>query len=120
MTADAISPVTFCLLQFNCVFLKELLETCYVTYMRRSITVFPKLTDKEVSAIVETGKHYARAFNMSSECLINNNSTSKRFLHKVQYERIKEECPSLPTGLIQCARDVAVEAVKIWNETRRL
>ena len=52
---------------------------------------------------------------MSTECLINNSSTSKRFLHKVQYERIKEECPSLPTGLIQCARDVAVEAVKTWN-----
>ena len=52
---------------------------------------------------------------MSAECLINNNSTSKRFLHKVQYETIKEGCPSLPTGLIQCARDVAVEAVKTWN-----
>ncbi len=86
--------------------------------MRRSITVFPKLTDKEVSAIVETGKQYARAFNMASECLINNSSTSKRFLHKVQYGRIKEECPSLPTGLIQCARDVAVEAVKNWNVKR--
>ena len=83
--------------------------------MRRSITVFPKLSDKEVSAVVETRKQYARAFNMSAECLINNNSTSKRFLHKTQYERIKEECPSLPTGLIQCARDVAVEAVKNWN-----
>ena len=83
--------------------------------MRRSITVFPKLTDKEVSTIVETGRQYARAFNMSTECLINNSSTSKRFLHKVQYETIKEECPSLPTGLIQCARDVAVEAVKTWN-----
>ncbi len=118
MTADAISPVTFCLLQFNCVFLKELLETCYVTYMRRSITVFPKLTDKEVSAIVETGKQYARAFNMASECLINNSSTSKRFLHNVQYGRIKDECPSLPTGLVQCARDVAVEAVKTWNVKR--
>ena len=55
---------------------------------------------------------------MSAECLINNNSTSKRFLHKVQYERIKEECPSIPTGLIQCARDVAVEAVKNWNVKR--
>ena len=86
--------------------------------MRRSITVFPKLTDKEVSAIVETGKQYARAFNMSTECLINNSSTSKRFLHNVQYGRIKEECPSLPTGLIQCARDVAVEAVKTWNVKR--
>ena len=86
--------------------------------MRRSITVFPKLTDKEVSAIVETGKQYARAFNMASECLINNSSTSKRFLHNVQYGRIKEECPSLPTGLIQCARDVAVEAVKTWNVKR--
>ena len=52
---------------------------------------------------------------MSVECLINNSSTSKRFLHKVQYETIKKECPSLPTGLIQCARDVAVEAVKNWN-----
>ena len=83
--------------------------------MRRSITVFPRLSDKEVSAVVETRKQYARAFNMSAECLINNSSTSKRFLHKVQYERIKEECPSLPTGLIQCARDVAVEAVKTWN-----
>ncbi len=83
--------------------------------MRRSVTVFPKLTDKEVSAIVETRKQYARTFNMSAECLINNSSTSKRFLHKVQYEKIKEECPSLPTGLIQCARDVAVEAVKTWN-----
>ena len=60
-------------------------------------------------------EQYARAFNMSAECLINNSSTSKRFLHKVQYERIKEECPTLPTGLIQCARDVAVEAVKNWN-----
>ena len=86
--------------------------------MRRSITVFPKLTDKEVSAIMETRKQYARAFNMSTECLINNSSTSKRFLHKVQYERIKEECPTLPTGLIQCARDVAVEAVKNWNLKR--
>ena len=86
--------------------------------MRRSVTVFPKLTDKEVSSIVETRKQYARAFNMSSECLINNRSTSKRFLHNVQYERIKEECPSLPTGLIQCARDVAVEAVKNWNVKR--
>ena len=86
--------------------------------MRRSITVFPKLTDKEVSAIVETGKQYARAFNLSTECLINNSSTSKRFLHNVQYGRIKEECPSLPTGLIQCARDVAVEAVKTWNVKR--
>ena len=86
--------------------------------MRRSITVFPKLTDKEVSTIVETRRQYAKAFNMSAECLINNSSTSKRFLHKVQYERIKEECPTLPTGLIQCARDVAVEAVKNWNVKR--
>ena len=86
--------------------------------MRRSITVFPRLSDKEVSAVAETRKQYARAFNMSTECLIDNNSTSKRFLHKVQYETIKEECPSLPTGLIQCARDVAVEAVKNWNVKR--
>ncbi len=86
--------------------------------MRRSITVFPRLSDKEVSAVAETSKQYARAFNMSTECLIDNNSTSKRFLHKVQYETIKEECPSLPTGLIQCARDVAVEAVKNWNVKR--
>ena len=57
--------------------------------MRRSVTVFPKLTDNEVSAVVETRKQYARAFNMSAECLIDNNSTSKRFLHNVQYERIK-------------------------------
>ena len=86
--------------------------------MRRSITVFPKLTDKEVSSIVETRKQYARTFNMSAECLINNNSTSKRFLHEMLYERIKKECPALPTGLIQCARDVAVEAVKTWNVKR--
>ena len=86
--------------------------------MRRSITVFPKLTDKEISAIMETRKQYAWAFNMSVDCLVSNSSTSKRFLHKVQYERIKEECPSLPTGLIQCARDVAVEAVKAWNEKK--
>ena len=56
----------------------------YIIYMRRSVIVFPKLTDKEVSAIVETRKWYARAFNMSAECLINNNSTSKGHLHKVQ------------------------------------
>ncbi|MBO8437268.1 MAG: hypothetical protein IAA97_09890, partial [Spirochaetes bacterium] len=86
--------------------------------MRRSVTVFPKLSDTEVSSIVETRKQYARAFNMSVDCLISNSSTSKRFLHQVQYERIKEECPSLPTGLIQCARDVAVEAVKSWNEKK--
>ena len=105
--------------QCNCDFFeKKLLELCYVTYMRRSVTVFPKLTDNEVSAVVETRKQYARAFNMSAECLIDNNSTSKRFLHNVQYGRIKEECPSLPTGLIQCARDVAVEAVKNWNVKR--
>ena len=86
--------------------------------MRRSITVFPELADNEVSAVVETRKQYARAFNMSAECLINNSSTSKRFLHRMQYERIKEACPSLPTGLIQCARDVAVEAVRNWNGKR--
>ena len=86
--------------------------------MRRSVTVFPNLSDKEVSSIIETRKQYARAFNMSVDCLITNKSTSKRFLHKVQYERIKEECPSIPTGLIQCARDVAVEAVKAWNEKK--
>ena len=86
--------------------------------MRRSITVFPKLSDKEVSSVMETRKQYAKAFNMSVDCLISNSSTSKRFLHKVQYERMKEECPTLPTGLIQCARDVAVEAVKSWNEKK--
>ena len=86
--------------------------------MRRSVTVFPDLAAKEVSAIVETRKQYAKAFNMSVDCLVTNNSTSKRFLHKVQYERIKEECPTLPTGLVQCARDVAVEAVKAWNMKR--
>ena len=86
--------------------------------MRRSVTVFPNLAAKEVSAIVETRKQYAKAFNMSVDCLVTNNSTSKRFLHKVQYERIREECPTLPTGLIQCARDVAVEAVKAWNVKR--
>ena len=86
--------------------------------MRRSITVFPELADNEVSAVVETRKQYARAFNMSAECLINNSSTSKRFLHRMQYERIKEACPSLPTGLMQCARDVAVEAVRNWNGKR--
>ena len=83
--------------------------------MRRTVSIFPKLSGDEKASIMETRKQYARAFNMSAECLINNSSTSKRFLHKVQYERIKEECPSLPTGLIQCARDVAVEAVKTWN-----
>ena len=66
----------------------------------------------------ETRKQYAKAFNMSVDCLVTNNSTSKRFLHKVQYERIREECPTLPTGLVQCARDVAVEAVKAWNVKR--
>ena len=86
--------------------------------MRRSITVFPRLSDKEVSAVVETRKQYAKAFNMSAECLVNNSSTSKRFLHRTQYERIKEACPTLPTGLIQCARDVAVESVKTWNVKR--
>ena len=83
--------------------------------MRRTVSIFPKLSGDEKASIIETRKQYARAFNMSAECLINNNSTSKRFLHKVQYETIKEGCPSLPTGLIQCARDVAVEAVKTWN-----
>ena len=87
----------------------------YDCRMRRSVTVFPELSDKEVSSVIETRKQYAKAFNMSVDCLISNSSTSKRFLHKVQYERIKEECPTLPTGLIQCARDVAVEAVKTWN-----
>ena len=97
---------------------EEISGMSYITNMRRSVTVFPKLSEKEVSAIVETRKQYARAFNMSAECLICNSSTSKRLLHKTQYERIKEECPSLPTGLIQCARDVAVEAVKAWNAKR--
>ena len=83
--------------------------------MRRTVSIFPELSGDEKASSIETRKQYARAFNRSTECLINNSSTSKRFLHKVQYERIKEECPSLPTGLIQCARDVAVEAVKTWN-----
>ncbi len=83
--------------------------------MRRTVSIFPELSGDEKASIIGTRKQYARAFNMSVECLINNSSTSKRFLHKVQYEMIKEECPSLPTGLIQCARDVAVEAVKNWN-----
>ena len=83
--------------------------------MRRTVSIFPELSGDETASIIETRKQYAKAFNMSVECLINNSSTSKRFLHKVQYETIKKECPSLPTGLIQCARDVAVEAVKNWN-----
>ncbi len=87
-------------------------------HMRRSITVFPKLSDNEVSSIIETRKQYARAFNMSVDCLINNSSTSKRFLHKVQYSIVKEKCPTLPTGLIQCTRDVAVESVKSWKRTK--
>lgn len=84
-------------------------------YMRRSITVFPSLTKEQVASINETRKQYAKAFNMAVDCLITNNSTSKRFLHKEQYEKVIEACPTLPTGLIQCARDVAVESVKSYN-----
>ena len=91
--------------------------------MIRSVTVFPRLSGKEVSAMMETMKQYARAFNMSAECLINNSSTSKRFLHKVQYERIKEECPTLPTGLIQCVRlfpqdSYSVQGMLQWKLSR--
>ncbi len=83
--------------------------------MRRSITVYPQLSREEISAVKETQRQYSKAFNLAVRCLVRNNSESKRFLHKEQYGLVRQECPHLPTGLIQCSRDVAVESVKSWN-----
>lgn len=83
--------------------------------MKRTITVFPSLDSDAVSSVKDTERQYAKAFNMSVKCLMEHDSESKRFLHKMQYDQIKNECPTLPTGLVQCARDVAVEAVKSHN-----
>lgn len=46
------------------------------------------------------------------------NSTSKTFLHKNSYEKVKQQF-NLNTALIQTARDKAVEVLKSFNENKK-
>ena len=87
--------------------------------MTRSVVTYPLLTGDQKASVLETMEMYAAVYNEDVNYLINHSSTSKSLLHSSLYHRQREEQPLLPSALVQCARDVAVESVKAWNTARK-
>lgn len=79
--------------------------------MRRAAKIKLSLKDEEKIILQETMKEYSKVFNFYSNWSVQNNSTSKKKAHELTYQQSKELF-SLPTALIQSARDMALEACK--------
>ncbi len=80
--------------------------------VQRSLRVKLSLSDKDKETLLETMEEYSKCFNYYSIWSSTNKSTSKKVAHAQTYVQSKKLFPSLPTALIQSARDMALEANK--------
>ena len=87
--------------------------------MTRSVITYPQIIEEQKDSVLETMKPYAGVYNEDVSFLIDHSSTSKKLLHKELYDRQRLKYPQLPSALLQCSRDVAVESVKSWNAACR-
>ena len=74
-----------------------------------------KLDEDGICLLEATLDEYKGVYDIYSESAVELKSTNKSTIHKHAYEETRSEHPSLPSALNQCARDVALEAVKSFN-----
>jgi putative transposase len=80
--------------------------------VQRSLRVKLSLSLSDKETLLETMEEYSKCFNHYSIWSSVNNSISKKVAHAQTYQESKKLFPSLPTALIQSARDLALEANK--------
>ena len=80
--------------------------------VQRSLRVKLSLSQKDKETLLETMEEYSKCFNFCSNWSSTNKSTSKKIAHSKTYQESKKLFPSLPTALIQSARDLALESNK--------
>ena len=70
------------------------------------------LTIQKYPELIETIKLYNQIANFHISKALKFQTISKRKLHSICYKEIRNNHPHFPSGLIQCARDNAVEMLK--------
>jgi IS605 OrfB family transposase len=80
--------------------------------IQRSLKVKLSLSNEDKETLLETMEEYSKCFNFYSNWSSTNKSTSKKVAHSNSYQESKKLFPSLPTALIQSARDLALESNK--------
>jgi IS605 OrfB family transposase len=80
--------------------------------VQRSLKVKLSLSPKDKETLLETMEEYSKCFNFYSNWSSVNKSTSKKVAHSNSYQESKKLFPTLPTALIQSARDLALESNK--------
>ena len=80
--------------------------------VQRSLKVKLSLSQKDKETLLETMEEYSKCFNFYSNWSSVNKSTSKKVAHSKTYQESKKLFSSLPTALIQSARDLALESNK--------
>ena len=73
------------------------------------------LDEEDICLLESTLDDYKGVHDVYSESAVELKSTNKSTIHKHTYEKTRSDCPALPSALNQCARDVALEAVKSFN-----
>jgi predicted transposase len=77
--------------------------------VQRSLRVKLSLSDKDKKTLLETMEKYSKCFNFYSNWSSVNKSISKKVAHFNSYQESKKLFPTLPTALIQSARDLALD-----------
>lgn len=83
--------------------------------MKRTLTIRPILSEKEVFRLENTLFEYRKAFGLYSESAVQLHATSRIKVQKRAYVLARTECPALPSSLVQGAGDCALEAVRSYN-----
>ena len=83
--------------------------------IHRTFGIRLKLDEDDICLLEATRDEYKDVHDIYSESAVELKSTNKSTIHKHAYEETRSEHPLLPSALNQCARDVALEAVKSFN-----
>lgn len=78
----------------------------------RTITFKLRLTEADSEALLSTMRAYTQAFATSAKWGYQNHSWNRVDNHNATYRQIRQATPSLPSSLVQGARDCACEALK--------
>ena len=77
--------------------------------MRRTVKVPVKLPSKHILALMEACNEI---YNLHVNWSFSNKSYNKNKAHKELYFPLREKYPDVPSALIQCMRDNALENIK--------
>lgn len=85
------------------------------TYMTRTVHVMLDVDEDTRTRLESTLDIYARVYNRHAEWAVEHRSTNTTRAHKDLYRQLRSEFPTLPSAMIQAARDHAFGNVKSYN-----